>query len=81
VLWLNPREVSGSKEEARMVKQERQQPRRESRGVEEAKPNPKIIETGRKMTQGIDKLVDEIDDVLEANAEEFVRSFVQKGGE
>jgi ubiquitin-like protein Pup len=25
--------------------------------------------------------LDEIDDVLEVNAEEFVRSFVQKGGQ
>jgi len=29
----------------------------------------------------VDSLLDEIDDVLEVNAEEFVRSFVQKGGE
>lgn len=28
-----------------------------------------------------DALLDEIDGVLEANAEEFVRSFVQKGGQ
>ncbi|MBK8469393.1 MAG: ubiquitin-like protein Pup [Candidatus Phosphoribacter sp.] len=29
----------------------------------------------------IDSVLDEIDDVLEINAEEFVRSFVQKGGQ
>ena len=29
----------------------------------------------------LDDLLDEIDEVLEANAEEFVRSFVQKGGQ
>ena len=28
-----------------------------------------------------DELLDEIDSVLESNAEEFVRSYVQKGGE
>jgi prokaryotic ubiquitin-like protein Pup len=28
-----------------------------------------------------DELLDEIDSVLEVNAEEFVRSYVQKGGE
>ena len=32
-------------------------------------------------TDELDKLVDEIDEVLEENAEEFVRSYVQKGGE
>ena len=31
-------------------------------------------------TQAVDDLLDEIDDVLEENAEEFVRGFVQKGG-
>jgi len=29
----------------------------------------------------VDDLLDEIDEVLETNAEDFVRSFVQKGGE
>ena len=31
--------------------------------------------------QGIDELLDEIDDVLEQNAETFVDNFVQKGGQ
>lgn len=29
----------------------------------------------------LDSLLDEIDDVLEVNAEEFVQGFVQKGGQ
>lgn len=29
----------------------------------------------------LDALLDEIDDTLQVNAEQFVRSFVQKGGE
>ncbi|BCB32251.1 prokaryotic ubiquitin-like protein Pup [Corynebacterium glutamicum] len=32
-------------------------------------------------TEGVDSLLDEIDGLLENNAEEFVRSYVQKGGE
>lgn len=32
-------------------------------------------------TQGTDDLLDEIDGLLETNAEEFVNSYVQKGGE
>lgn len=32
-------------------------------------------------TQAADDLLDEIDGVLESNAEEFVRGFVQKGGQ
>ncbi|MFC0674280.1 ubiquitin-like protein Pup [Brachybacterium hainanense] len=31
--------------------------------------------------QAADSLLDEIDEVLESNAETFVRSFVQKGGQ
>jgi ubiquitin-like protein Pup len=33
------------------------------------------------MSDDVDAILDEIDDVLEENAEEFVRSYVQKGGE
>jgi ubiquitin-like protein Pup len=29
----------------------------------------------------VDSILDEIDEVLEENAEEFVRGFVQKGGQ
>lgn len=32
-------------------------------------------------TAGADDLLDEIDALLDTNAEEFVRSFVQKGGQ
>ncbi|GGG68022.1 ubiquitin-like protein Pup [Corynebacterium pelargi] len=32
-------------------------------------------------TEGVDDLLDEIDGLLENNAEEFVRSYVQKGGQ
>lgn len=32
-------------------------------------------------TSAADSLLDEIDDILETNAEEFVKSYVQKGGQ
>lgn len=32
-------------------------------------------------TSSIDSMLDEIDDVLESNASEFVSGFVQKGGQ
>ena len=38
-------------------------------------------ERGDKLKAELDDLLDEIDDVLETNAEEFVKSYVQKGGE
>lgn len=37
--------------------------------------------TAQAATSGVDDLLDEIDGVLETNAEEFVRGFVQKGGQ
>ena len=42
---------------------------------------PASSETGEKIKGELDDLLDEIDEVLEVNAEEFVKSYVQKGGE
>jgi prokaryotic ubiquitin-like protein Pup len=36
---------------------------------------------GEKLKAELDELLDEIDEVLEENAEDFVRSYVQKGGQ
>jgi ubiquitin-like protein Pup len=36
---------------------------------------------GDRLKAELDDLLDEIDEVLETNAEDFVRSFVQKGGQ
>lgn len=33
------------------------------------------------LSEDVDAILDEIDEVLEENAEEFVRAFVQKGGQ
>ena len=40
-----------------------------------------VHERVEKLTDDVDDLLDEIDGVLEANAEEFVKSYVQKGGQ
>jgi prokaryotic ubiquitin-like protein Pup len=47
--------------------------------VEEAAPA--VTETGDKLKAELDDLLDEIDEVLETNAEDFVKSYVQKGGQ
>ena len=62
---------------------EREQKRRTapSRQEEEVEETPTTSESGEKIKAELDDLLDEIDEVLETNAEDFVRSFVQKGGQ
>jgi prokaryotic ubiquitin-like protein Pup len=63
--------------------QEQKQPRKSS---QEETTTEEVVETDvaeRKeaLDDDIDAILDEIDDVLETNAEDFVKSFIQKGGE
>ena len=53
-------------------------PEREAETVDEV---PTTSESGEKIKAELDDLLDEIDDVLETNAEDFVKSYIQKGGE
>jgi ubiquitin-like protein Pup len=53
-------------------------PAKEETVVEET---PATSEKGEKLKGELDDLLDEIDEVLEENAEDFVRSYVQKGGQ
>ena len=48
---------------------------------EEEKAEAQVEEKTESKTEDVDDLLDEIDEVLEVNSEEFVRSFIQKGGE
>jgi ubiquitin-like protein Pup len=52
--------------------------RAEETTVEEV---PATSKKGEELKAELDDLLDEIDEVLEENAEEFVRSYVQKGGQ
>ena len=63
--------------------QEQKQPRKSS---QEETTTEEVVETDvaeRKemIDEDVDAILDEIDDVLETNAEDFVKSFIQKGGE
>jgi ubiquitin-like protein Pup len=65
-----------------MSEQERKQKRTEGPPSEESGTgSARVSEKSKKLKEDMDRLVDEIDDVLEENAEEFVRSYVQRGGE
>jgi ubiquitin-like protein Pup len=41
----------------------------------------RVTPKGEKLKEEMDGILDEIDSVLEENAEEFIKSYVQKGGE
>jgi ubiquitin-like protein Pup len=63
--------------------QEQKQPRKSS---QEETATEEVVETdvaARKemIDEDVDAILDEIDEVLETNAEDFVKSFIQKGGE
>jgi ubiquitin-like protein Pup len=58
---------------------------RRSDEAEEAAPEATatedLKERHEKLSEDVDDILDEIDSVLEENAEDFVRQYVQKGGE
>jgi ubiquitin-like protein Pup len=63
---------------AERTQKQRPVPAREEETIEEA---PATAAQGEKLKAELDDLLDEIDEVLETNAEDFVKSYVQKGGE
>ncbi len=67
-----------------MDKQERKHESRKPsspKETEDVQADPNVAETGQRLKEEMDELVDEIDKVLEENAAEFVKNYVQKGGE
>jgi prokaryotic ubiquitin-like protein Pup len=64
--------------------QEHKQPRKGSEDEAPVAPPAADAEAQvdkEKLDDDIDAILDEIDEVLESNAEDFVKSFIQKGGE
>ena len=63
--------------------QEHKQPKKGSEADEqvEAAEQSDVAERKEQLDEDIDAILDEIDEVLESNAEDFVKSFIQKGGE
>ncbi len=65
--------------------QEQKQPRKSQESEEPADSGgadqDAATERKEQLDEDIDAILGEIDDVLETNAEDFVKSFIQKGGE
>jgi ubiquitin-like protein Pup len=64
-----------------MTEQERIQKQRTERASQETADVSVDATKGDQLKADLDDLLDEIDEVLEENAEEFVRNYVQKGGQ
>jgi ubiquitin-like protein Pup len=64
-----------------MAEREQKKKQATERADEAVEEVPGASATGEKLKAELDDLLDEIDEVLEDNAEEFVRNYVQKGGE
>ena len=60
---------------------ERQRPAEDGGGDDAAAPAPGAAQAHQQISDDLDSILDEIDGVLESNAEEFVKQFVQKGGQ
>ena len=55
--------------------------RRDGDDEPEAAPAPAGAPAAQTTDSEVDALLEEIDEVLESNSEQFVRGFVQKGGQ
>ena len=63
------------------AEQRRRAPDRQDADQEEVKSSTDIHDKAEELKEELDALLDEIDEVLEENAEEFVKQYVQKGGQ
>ena len=63
-----------------MAGQDQVRPHRRD-GDDEPEAAPAPAPAAQAQDTEVDALLEEIDEVLESNAEDFVKSFIQKGGE
>ncbi|WP_329130230.1 ubiquitin-like protein Pup [Streptomyces sp. NBC_01476] len=69
------KDTDGGQQKATRSTEEVEETQQDSQAADDLK------ERHEKLSDDVDSVLDEIDDVLEENAEDFVRSFVQKGGQ
>jgi ubiquitin-like protein Pup len=67
-----PTRDSGGQQKARKTEQD---------DLDDAQASADVAERKEKLDDDIDSILDEIDETLEENSEDFVRQFVQKGGQ
>ena len=79
--WVT--ETPRRRDRRRDVMAEREQIRKPAPAERESETTaaPSTSEKGEELKAELDDLLDEIDEVLETNAEDFVKSYIQKGGQ
>nr|BFD85775.1 ubiquitin-like protein Pup [Streptomyces sp. Xyl84] len=69
------KDTGGGQQKATRATEEVEEQAQDAQAAEDLK------ERHDELSEKVDDILDDIDDVLESNAEDFVRSFVQKGGQ
>lgn len=66
-----------------MAEQKRKEtrPEKPAEGEGSVAGSAELTKKGKKIKEDLDSLLDEIDEILEEDAEEFVKSYVQRGGQ
>src|SRR4029453_9748917 len=78
-----PRQRTGARGGVAMAEQKKKKnkPTKPADGDAAGAGSPELAKKGKKLKEDLDNLLDEIDEILEENAEEFVKSYVQRGGQ
>jgi ubiquitin-like protein Pup len=83
---IEDRVEAADQQEAQMAEKDAGGQQKGTRRSEQTDDAPQETESDlkerqEKLNNDVDAILDEIDEVLEENAEEFVRSYIQKGGQ
>jgi prokaryotic ubiquitin-like protein Pup len=64
-----------------MAEQVQKEKQKEKQKTKEEDKREAVDLSNPELTEEVDDLLDEIDSVLEENAEQFVKNYIQKGGQ
>lgn len=64
-----------------MAQEQKKSGNKQESSADETTEAPQGAEKTEGLDADVDAILDEIDDVLEENAEDFVKAFIQKGGQ
>jgi ubiquitin-like protein Pup len=77
--YLNP--ISLYQEKAMSTEKQQEHLDRSVDETEDIQPNVEHGEIDEEFVEDLDALLDEIDEILEENSQEFVENYIQRGGQ